>query len=71
MSVFAKEKWRKYDNKGGIIYIACNGNVYDISHIFHWKKGIHQVPHHTELELANTINKPCTGLICIKILRGW
>ena len=66
MRVFAKAEWRKYDSRDSITCIFCTGNVYDISHIFHCKKGIHQVPHYTERGLTNDLNKPRIGLICLK-----
>lgn len=61
MRVFAKEELRKYDGSGGIVYVACAGKVYDVSHSFHWKKGVHQVTHYAGCDLTDALRQAPHG----------
>jgi len=61
MRVFTKEELRKYDGSGGIAYIEYAGKVYDVSHSFHWKKGIHQVTHYAGCDLTDALRQAPHG----------
>jgi predicted heme/steroid binding protein len=61
MRVFTKEELSKYDGSGGVAYIACAGKVYDVSHSFHWKKGIHQVTHYAGCDLTDALKQAPHG----------
>jgi len=61
MRVFTKEELRKYDGSSGIAYVAYRGKVYDVSHSFHWKKGVHQVTHYAGRDLTKALEKAPHG----------
>ena len=53
MRTFTREELSKYDGKDGrAAYVSYMGKVYDVSHSFHWKKGIHQVMHRAGHDLT-------------------
>ena len=58
MRVFIREELSKYDGKDGrAAYVAYNGKVYDVSHSFQWKMGIHQVTHHAGRDLTGELKR--------------
>jgi predicted heme/steroid binding protein len=57
MRVFTKEELSKYDGSGAIIYVAYANKVYDVSHSFHWKKGVHQVMHYAGCDLTAALKR--------------
>ncbi len=61
MRVFTKEELKKYDGSNGIAYVAYAGNVYDVSHSFHWKKGVHQVTHYAGCDLTDALKQAPHG----------
>ena len=61
MRVFTKEELREYDAKNGIAYIAYDGKIYDVSHSFHWKKGVHQVTHYAGCDLTDALKQAPHG----------
>ena len=61
MRVFTEEELRKYDGSGGIAYVAYRGKVYDVSHSYHWHKGVHQVTHHAGCDLTDTLKQAPHG----------
>ena len=61
MKVFAEEELRKYDGSGGITYVGYAGKVYDVSHSFHWKKGVHQVTHYAGCDLTDALKQAPHG----------
>jgi len=61
MRVFTREELKKYDGSNGIAYVACAGKVYDVSHSFHWKKGVHQVRHYAGRDLTYVLKQAPHG----------
>ena len=61
MRIFTKEELEKFDGRNGLVYFAYGGKVYDASHSFHWKKGIHQVRHHAGGDLTEALNQAPHG----------
>ena len=61
MRIFAKEELGKYDGRDGIVYVAYNDKVYDISKSYHWRRGIHQVVHHAGNDLTDVLPKAPHG----------
>ena len=61
MKVFTKEELRKYDGSNGVAYVAYDGKVYDVSHSFHWKRGVHQVMHHAGYDLTYALKQAPHG----------
>ena len=59
--VFTKEELKKYDGSNGIAYVACAGKVYDVSHSFHWNKGVHQVRHCAGCDLTHALKQAPHG----------
>lgn len=57
MRVFTKEELKKYDGSNGVAYVAYADKVYDVSHSFHWKKGIHHVRHHAGCDLTEALKQ--------------
>jgi predicted heme/steroid binding protein len=52
---------RQYDGRHGVVYVACNGKVYDVSRSFQWQKGIHQIVHRAGIDLTEAIGKAPHG----------
>lgn len=61
MRTFTKEELSKYDGSEGVAYVAYGGKVYDVSHSFHWKRGIHQVIHHAGCDLTKVLEQAPHG----------
>jgi len=59
--VFTKEELRQYDGRHGVVYVACNGKVYDVSSSFQWQKGIHQIVHRAGIDLTEALGKAPHG----------
>jgi predicted heme/steroid binding protein len=57
MKVFTIEELKKYDGSRGISYVAYKGKVYDISHSYQWKKGVHQIRHHAGFDLTAALKQ--------------
>ena len=57
MQTFTKEELKKYDGRSGPAYVAYAGKVYDVSHSFHWKMGVHQVLHRAGCDLTEALDK--------------
>ena len=62
MRVFTKEELEKYDGSNGTAYIACYGNVYDVSNSYHWRKGVHHVTHRAGHDLSAALELAPHGL---------
>ncbi len=45
----------------GAAYVAYEGKVYDVSHSFHWKRGVHQVTHHAGCDLSEAMKQAPHG----------
>jgi len=58
---FTKEELSKYDGSNGVAYIAFSDKVYDVSHSFQWKKGIHQVMHRAGCDLNEALKRAPHG----------
>jgi predicted heme/steroid binding protein len=61
MRVFTREELRKYDGSNGIAYVAYAGKVYDVSHSFQWRKGVHQVTHYAGCDLTDALKQAPHG----------
>jgi predicted heme/steroid binding protein len=61
MRVFTREELKKYDGSNGIAYVAYAGKVYDVSHSFQWKKGVHQVTHYAGRDLTDALKQAPHG----------
>ena len=59
--VITKEELKKYDGSNGPAYVAFRVKVYDVSHSFHWKKGVHQVTHYDGCDLTEALGKAPHG----------
>jgi len=57
MRKFTREELKEYDGAGGVAYVAYGGKVYDVSHSFHWKRGIHQVMHYAGEDLTEALKE--------------
>ncbi len=57
MRVFTREELKKYNGSNGIIYIAYQGKVYDVSDSYHWRKGLHHSRHHAGSELTDDLKQ--------------
>jgi len=56
------EELRKYDGgDGSAVYVAYEGNVYDVSQSFHWRRGTHQVTHHAGCDLTEALKRAPHG----------
>lgn len=62
MRRLTKEELVQYNgNDGGPAYIAYESNVYDVSHSFLWKKGLHQVLHTAGVDLTTELDSAPHG----------
>ncbi len=59
--IFGRKELEKYDGSNGFVYVAYDGKVYDVSHSFHWKSGIHQVMHRAGCDLTEALNEAPHG----------
>ena len=58
MKELTKEELQKYDGKGGRkAYIACDGDIYDVTDSFLWKGGEHQVTHYAGEDLTGELKE--------------
>ena len=56
MRKFTRKELARNDGKNGSpAYIACNGNVYDVSDSFLWKSGKHWVLHVAGQDLTDCL----------------
>ena len=55
MRIFTKEELAKYDGRDGISYVACDGQVYDVSRSLLWQKGRHQAAHRAGRDLTEAL----------------
>lgn len=62
MRIFSSEELKKYDGSNGTAYIAYRGKVYDVSHSFQWRKGVHQVVHKAGSDQTVALEKAPHGL---------
>ena len=62
MKVFTKEDLSKYDGSNDIAYVACYGNVYDVSGSYHWRKGINHARHHAGHDLTDALELAPHGI---------
>ena len=61
MRIFTEEELKKYDGTDGLVYVAYEGKVYDVSQSFLWKKGVHQVMHHAGCDLTEALKQAPHG----------
>lgn len=54
---FTKEELRKYNGHNGISYIAYKGKVFDVSHSYHWRKGVHHARHNAGCDLTGALKQ--------------
>jgi predicted heme/steroid binding protein len=66
MRVITKEELKKYDGSKGAAYIACYGNVHDVSNSYHWRKGAHHVTHRAGQELPAALEQAPHGFDLLK-----
>jgi predicted heme/steroid binding protein len=59
--VLTKDELEKYDGSDGVAYIAYRGKVYDVSHSFHWKRGVHQVMHRAGCDMTEALEEAPHG----------
>jgi predicted heme/steroid binding protein len=57
MKIFTKEELRKYDGRNGVVYIAYNGKVFDVSDSYHWRTGIHHAMHPCGCDLTEALGE--------------
>jgi len=55
MKVFTSGELKKYDGSGGVAYVTCYGQVYDVSDSYHWRKGVHHVGHRAGCDLTDAL----------------
>ncbi len=56
MKVFSKEELKLYDGRTGVILIAVEGKVYDVSRSYQWRQGVHQVMHRAGQDLTKDLD---------------
>ena len=78
MRRFTKEELSQYNGKDeGPAYIAYESKVYDVSHSFLWKQGLHQVLHTAGVDLSTELDSaphcadmlerfPVIGMLIVK-----
>ena len=67
MKEFAREELKKYDGKEGRkAYVACDGNIYDVTDSFLWKDGKHQVTHPAGKDLTGELRQAPHGIDFLK-----
>jgi predicted heme/steroid binding protein len=56
MRRFSKEELARYDGSDGApAYVACNGEVYDVSNSYHWRHGRHHAMHSAGVDLTDSL----------------
>ncbi len=56
--VFTESELRQYDGaKGRLVYIACDGVVYDVSDAPLWRTGMHKNMHYAGIDLTRSLRK--------------
>lgn len=67
MKEFTKEELKKHDGKEGRkAYVACDGNIYDVTDSFLWKGGKHQVTHLAGEDLTVELERAPHGVDFLK-----
>ena len=62
MKEFTEEELVQYNGKNrNPVYVAYNGNVYDVSASFLWKDGVHQVFHRAGVDLTDALEQAPHG----------
>ena len=62
MKEFSKEELARYNGKNGApAYIACKGNIYDVSGSSLWRNGDHQFRHHAGRDLTEGLRQAPHG----------
>jgi len=62
LRIFTLEELSQYNGENGaLIYIACQGKVYDVSGSFLWQGGRHQVIHLAGRDLTGELPKSPHG----------
>jgi predicted heme/steroid binding protein len=63
MRVFTKQELRQYTGRlDSPVFVACNGNVYDLSGSFLWRSGRHQVTHYAGHDLTDELAQAPHGV---------
>lgn len=57
MKVFTPEELKEYDGRQGLIYIAYDGKVFDVSKSYFWRMGMHQYMHMSGTDLTAEIKR--------------
>ncbi|HIH95956.1 MAG TPA: cytochrome B5 [Thermoplasmata archaeon] len=62
MKKFTRKELARYNGKDGApAYVACEGEVYDVSKSVLWRKGEHQVTHNAGQDLTDSIKEAPHG----------
>ena len=61
MKEYTIEELADYNGKNGKIYIAYQGQVYDVTNSYLWKDGIHQSLHDAGQDLTETMDEAPHG----------
>ncbi|MGB3903491.1 MAG: cytochrome b5 domain-containing protein [Anaerolineae bacterium] len=63
MRKFTREELSRYNGKDGApAYIAADGEVYDVSSSYHWRKGRHHALHSAGVDLSDRLKEAPHGL---------
>jgi len=63
MKEFTEKELKQYDGREGRrAYIACCGEIYDVTDSFLWKNGKHQVTHYAGKDLTTELKKAPHGV---------
>jgi len=63
MREFTEKELKKYDGREGRkAYVACCGNIYDVTDSFLWKDGKHQVIHLAGKDLTEELKAAPHGI---------
>jgi len=66
MKVFTLKELSEYDGRYGIIYVACDGNVYDVTDSPQWRYGYHQSMHRSGMDLTDEMKRAPHGVELLK-----
>jgi len=55
MRVFTEEELRQYNGSNGVVYIAYQDKVYDVSSSYHWRKRVHHIRHYASYDLTDAL----------------
>ena len=61
MKEYTLEELSKYNGKNGKVYIAYDGQVYDVSDSYLWEDGTHQGLHDSGQDLTKTMDEAPHG----------